>query len=76
VARYLGSAAYDVVWRYIPVPTAEIYWQRVQKGLIQLTTEEGEIMSQVGGISIGWRVREGDPVEWMMDLKEIWLGGL
>lgn len=32
---------------YLPVPTAHVYWQRLQQGSLVLDKTEGEIISQV-----------------------------
>ncbi len=35
--------------RYLPVPTAQVYWHRLQQGSLVLDKTEGEIINQVGG---------------------------
>jgi NhaP-type Na+/H+ or K+/H+ antiporter/CRP-like cAMP-binding protein len=38
--KYLGDADWNIVFRYLPVPTAQVYWHRVQAGHIKLNEEE------------------------------------
>ncbi|GAB5036345.1 sodium hydrogen exchanger partial [Nannochloropsis oceanica] len=38
--KYLGDADWNIVFRYLPVPTAQVYWHRVQAGHLKLNEEE------------------------------------
>lgn len=38
--------------RYIPVPSAQVYWHRIQKGNILLSQDELHVMGNVRGTTI------------------------
>ncbi|CAN0042863.1 unnamed protein product [Scytosiphon promiscuus] len=40
--RFLGDADWEIVWRYIPVSTAKMYWHRIRHGNVSLSDEEEE----------------------------------
>jgi NhaP-type Na+/H+ or K+/H+ antiporter len=45
--KFLGDADYALVWRYIPVMSAQQYWHRVQSNKIILSRKEKETMRAI-----------------------------
>ena len=46
--HHIHTYVYKQIHSYLPVPTAHVYWQRLQQGSLVLDKTEGEIISQVG----------------------------
>eukprot|EP00903_Cladosiphon_okamuranus_P022319 g20525.t1 len=40
--RFLGDADWEMVWRYIPVSTSNMYWHRIRHGNVNLSEQEEE----------------------------------
>ncbi|GAB5037945.1 sodium hydrogen exchanger partial, partial [Nannochloropsis oceanica] len=56
--RYLGNADWNVVYRYLPVYTPQIYWYRIMEGKVRLSEEEVEEVGRSGGGRKSWRRRK------------------